>query len=57
METQDVDQTLQPCSNNSNSTHEQKSWGFMLSKCQENDSIDQKGQFKVYRDAALTKVK
>ena len=36
-----------------NKSHE----GFVLSKCQENDSIDQKGQFKVYRDAALTKVK
>ena len=36
-----------------NKSHE----GFMLSKCQENASMDQKGQFKVYRDAALTKVK
>ena len=31
--------------------------GFMLSKSQENASMDQKEQFKVYRDAALTKVK
>ena len=36
-----------------NKSHE----GFMLSKCQKNASMDQKGQFKVYRDAALTKVK
>jgi len=31
--------------------------GFMLSKCQENASMDQKGQFQLYRDAALTQVK
>ena len=31
--------------------------GFMLSKYQENASMDQKGQFQLYRDAALTKVK
>ena len=31
--------------------------GFMLSKCQENASIGLKLQFKVYLDAALTKVK
>ena len=31
--------------------------GFMLSKYQENASMDQKGQFKIYRDTALTKVK
>ena len=30
---------------------------FMLSKCPENASMDQKGQFKIYRDAVLTKVK
>ena len=42
METWDVDQTLEPCSNNSNSTHE----GFTLSKCQENASIGRKPQFQ-----------
>jgi hypothetical protein len=31
--------------------------GFILSKCQENASMDQKAQFKLYRDAALTKMK
>ena len=36
-----------------NKSHE----GFMLSKCQENASMDKKGQFKLYRDAALTKMK
>ena len=30
---------------------------FMLRKCQENASMYQKGQFKIYRDAALTKMK
>jgi len=36
-----------------NNSHE----GFMLSKYQENASMDQKGQFQLYRDAALTKMK
>ena len=36
-----------------NKSHE----GFVLSQCQENVSIGLKLQFKVYRDAALTKVK
>ena len=36
-----------------NKSHE----GFMLSKCQENASMDQKGQFQLYHDAALTQVK
>ena len=30
--------------------------GFKLSKWPENASIDQKGYFKLYRDAALTKM-
>ena len=31
--------------------------GFMLSKCPENASMDQKGQFNLYCGAALTKMK
>ena len=40
--TWDVNQTLQPISNNSTYTHEHKLEGFMLSKWPENASIDQK---------------
>jgi hypothetical protein len=35
-----------------NKSHER----FMLSKCQENAPMDQKGKFKLYRDPTLVKV-
>ena len=51
-----VNQTLQPCPNNSTWIYNKSYEGFMLRKCQENTSIGLNIQIELSNDLTLTKV-